>query len=198
MKDIEALKAKHAQEIADAIAENEVNEKLGRDAVRVSGESFTRKGKRSLWADCQSIYEMRDIMAILPMTEKSRAYTAKGEYEKLSYIFTTERNAGEPKTRLTMEYISGEYDVTLHWFIDTANVDIMQYFTTAYRELSDTEVRLYIGQKTRYNYDHRMNFPFLTFNSGHVIRYQGGTHKQVSEGHACCLASTIQCINDYE
>ena len=201
MNDITKMRAEFEEKIRLAELENKYNERLAPHGIeiRIIGASFTQKGKLQAsvrkagddWLKPLDEHDVQTALELLPMTEKSREYVGDNKYDMLSYSMDTHRSPNEWRTVLTIGYIHEDLDLSMDLPINEKNPELMQYFRMTARELDETEVRLYIGQKTAGNWNTRKNFQFLTFNSGSVVRFQGGRHKQISEGILTCIASSL-------
>lgn len=203
MNDIAKMRAEFEEKIRLAELENKYNERLVPYGIEIHiiGNSCTQKGKLQTsvkkagdaWTKPLDEHDVQNALELLPMTEKSRAYVGDHKYDELSYEMSTHRSPNEWRTVLSIGYIHEDLDLSIELPINEKNPELMQYFRKDARELDETEIRLYVGQKTAGNWMMRHNFQFLTFNSGRVVRFQGGRHMQVSEGHVCCIASSIEC-----
>ena len=203
MNDITKMRAEFEEKIRLAELENKYNERLEPHgiSIRIHGNSLTQKGKLSVsvyragdkWLNPLDEHNVQDLLELLPMTEKSRVYVGDHKYDELSYEMSTHRSPNENRTVLEIGYIHEDLDLSVKLPINEKNPELMQYFRKAARELGETEVRLYVGQKTAGNWQMRNNFQFLSFNSGRVVRFQGGHHKQVDEGIVSCIASSLWC-----
>ncbi len=201
MNDITKMRAEFEEKIRLAELENKYNERLAPHGIEISiiGASCMQNGKLQVsvrkagkdWLKPLDEHDVQATLELLPMTEKSRGYVGSSKYEMLSYLMDTHRSPNELRTMLTIGYIHEDLDLSIKLPINEKNPELMQYFCKTARELDEMEVRLYVGQKTAGNWNTRKNFPFLTFNSGHVVRFHGGRHKQINEGILCCIASSI-------
>ena len=201
MNDITKMRAEFEEKIRLAELENKYNERLAPHGIeiRIIGASCTQKGKLQAsvrkagddWIKPLDEHDVQTALELLPMTEKSREYVGDHKYDMLSYSMDTHRSPNECRTVLTIGYIHEDLDLSMDLPINEKNPELMQYFRMTARELDETEVRLYIGQKTSGNWNTRKNFQFLTFNFGSVVRFQGGRHKQISEGILTCIASSL-------
>lgn len=203
MKDIEKMRKEFAEQIRLAEIENKYSEPLAKYGLEISiiGNSFTQKGKiqataRKAENGLTTPLDERDvqnILEVLPMTEKSRVYIGDHKYDMLSYELATERNPREARTMLKIGYIHNELDLSIDLPINESDPELMQYFTRTQRELDSSTIGLYYGAVSPAQRGRLKMLSFLTFNCGHVVRFSGGTHRQISEGHANCIISSLQC-----
>lgn len=201
MNDIEKMKKEYEQKIKYAELENELNAKLEGMGIEfhIVGNSLTQKGKIHAFLtashpytlDKLNVLDMQNALNFFENTEDLRVYVGGDKYEALPYRMATSRTPSSPSTTLTIEWISGDYDIDAEMLLTNCGV-LMQYFTTTARELSTTEVNLWLGGANRWNYETRKNFRYYTFNSGSKTRFQGGTDLQTSRGHIECIAETIK------
>lgn len=200
--DLEKMRQELEKKLMYAQMENELNARAGFDwgAVKIIGESCTQSGKlqTTIWRDGYghdglTAAQVCEVLNTFPQTERSRVYIGLGKYDKLSYIFETERTPGHA-TILHLSYISDNLDLSLNMAIDPNDEDTTQFFRLTARELSDTEINLYLdGRRTKYNYNTRHNFQYYTFNLGKVVKFQGGRDRQVSEAAATTIAANLWC-----
>lgn len=198
---IEKMRQEFENKIKFAEMENEQNERVNWDfgTLRIVGESITQPGKihayirRNDWKEGLTATEAARVLNDFPQTERSRVYIGGNKYDSLSYIMETEKTPGRADL-LKISYISGEYDLSFDVVINPSDADLMQFFTVTRRELSDTEINLYLGGKrTKWNYNTRHYFPYYTFNLGQVVKFQGGRDRQINEGAAITIASNLWC-----
>lgn len=202
MNDIAKMREEFEQKIKYAQIENKINEGLEPDGIRISviGASCTSKDRLHISVRCVNSYtkgldirQMGCVLCKLPVTESYRSYTGvKGGYVLLPYEMQTHRGGNEFHTSLNVRWISNEFEVWATMSIDEKDEEIMQFFKETTRELTDTEVQLYCNGRTRWNYNRRNFHRFLTFNCGSVVKFQGGYHKQISEGILNSIAETLK------
>ena len=200
--DLEKMRQELEKKLMYAQMENELNARAGFDwgYFSIIGESLTQPGKlhtavrlNGYGHDGLTAAQVSEVLNKFPQTERSRAYIGTGKYEDLSYIMETERTPGHA-TILKINYISDNLDLSLNMAIDPNDEDTTQFFRMTARELSDTEINLYLdGRRTKYNYNTRHNFTYYTFNFGHVVKFCGGKDRQISEGAAITIASNLWC-----
>lgn len=190
MKDLEKMKKDFEQSMFFAQKENELQTFLSDNglnvAVSVIGHSFTQKGKlqTSIYfsPDCSNVEQCAAVLRTLSATEKSDCYAGKGKYQQMDYELQTHRGVRECFTKLNVNFIYEEYDISVEMEITGSN--LLNYFKEKTRELTDSEVNIYLGSKTRWNYNQRNFFKYLVFNNGKVVNFHGGYCKLVEEAAA--------------
>ncbi len=200
MNDIAKMRAEFEEKIRLAELENKYNEPLEKHGLRLSIFSKDKSGRLLASVRVDRGYDKpfnehdaQLILSLYPMTEKKSVYVGDHKYDNLSYEMSTERTPGQSRTILKIQYIHDELEIWMELPINERNPELMQYFMKTQRELDDREIGLYYGAVSPRTKSNVRMLPFLTFNSGRVVRFQGGHHKQVSEGHVCCIASSIEC-----
>ena len=204
MNDIAKMRKEFEEKIRLAELENKYNEKLDKYgmSVHIFSEhadegrylASVRKNEGS-WAELNE-EDVQSVLENLPMTDKIRVSAGHGKYEMLSYQMETERTPQRPRTLLKIRYIHNELELWIDLPINENNPDLMQYFQTTQRELDNQTIGLYYGSVSPRRKSSLQMLPFLTWNCGRVVRFQGGIHRQVAEGIVTCVASTILC-NSY-
>lgn len=193
MKDIEKIKKDFEEKLLFAEIENKYSERLAIGTfveLSIVCQSFTQKGKiHGYFRNVSTIQNVGMILSLFPVTEKSRVYIGSEKYEQLDYNITVHRYPIESGTECSIAWIHDELDLTIKFFIDENDEDLMQYFKRTERQLEESEYSSFGIQKIQWR---KRPFPFLTFNSGSVVKFAGGYHRQKSEGHAACLIETIK------
>lgn len=196
------MRSELEEKIRIAELENQYNETLEESGISISIFSRDKEGRylasfhkagEGRFTKSLDEHDAQNALRLLPMTEDKRVHVGHNEYEMLPYEMETSRTPGHP-TVLKIEWIHNDLELWFELPINERDIELMQYFTKATRELDETEIRLYIGQKTKYNKNTRENFQFWSFCCGRIVRFQGGYHKQISRGHLECIAESI--IND--
>lgn len=200
MNDIAKMRAEFEEKIRLAELENKYNEQLERHGLAMHVFSKDKDSDRllvSIRADRSydkpfNEHDAQFILRVLPMTEKMRVYIGHDKYEMLSYVMETERNPKQPRTMLKIKYVHENLEIWLELPINEQNNELMQYFTRTQRELDNDTIGLYYGCVSPREKSHLQMLPFLTWNCGQVVRFQGGCHRQISEGHLSCVAASIE------
>lgn len=180
MNDIEKMKVEYEQKIKWAEMENELSKKLPK-GVRISiiGNSLTQKGKLHTlissedWSRGLTEQQVGELMLAFPVTEKSRTYVGNDQYSEKDYEMQTHRYVHVHYTELRISWISGELDISVDVRLDYCSEEIRQFFIYDRRRLNCDELRY--GDKPE------TYLQFYTFAYGHVVRFSGGYHKQVSD-----------------
>lgn len=205
MNDIAKMRKEFDEKIRLAELENEYNERLEKSGIEiriVSGDSLMQKGKIHAtvrkagdWIKPLDGHDAQNALKLLPMTENLRVYNGK-EHVMLPYRMETHRSPSESRTILTVNYIHGDLDLSFDMTINESDPEMMQYFQRTQRELDSREIGLYYGAVSPRTKANVQMLPFLTFNCGKIVRFQGGHHTQLSEGHLTSIAASIEC-NDF-
>lgn len=200
--DLEKMRQEYEEKLRYAEMENELNARAGFDwgYISIIGESITQPGKlhtairlNGYGREGLTAAQAAEVLNTFPQTERARTYTGDRQYTELSYIMNVHRTPGQYATILSIEYISGDLDLSLEMAINPQDDDTMQFFRQTSRVLTDTEVNIYLHSRTRWNYNTRNNFTYYTFNLGRVVKFQGGHDKQTDEGAAIAIASNLWC-----
>ena len=195
MNDIEKMKAEFAEKLRIAQLENDEMARNGGIPVSVNGESYRKNGKTALGLGGilkgLSTKQVHDILQTYPWTEDIDTHVGTSGYTKLPYDMYV-LNGPNQTDRLAVNYISGDYEISFYMKIDTQDPDVMQFFDRKTRHLSDSEFSTYYKVKTRWNKDAIERFPYLTFNCGHVVKFQGGADKQIAPGILTSIMETIK------
>ena len=190
MKDIAKMREEMERKIRLAEMSNEVEEKVGIDCT-VMGESGTQKGKTWISFGDLDKEQAAKVLKMFPWTERSKTRSRNGEDIEISYVLETHRWPKEWNTKLDVEWISGEWAITFKMPILEGDDVLMQYFKRDWYELDNSSVGLWYGAVSPRDHAALKRQSMLSFNCGSVVRFQGGYHKQVSEGHAECIVSEI-------
>jgi hypothetical protein len=132
-------------------------------------------------------------MLAFPVTEKSTIYVGKDQYSEKKYEMQTHRYIHLPDTDLSISWVSGELDISLELKVELCSDEIKQFFTLTSRDVNHE----WRGTRTRWNMHLRYNFPFYTFAYGHVVRFQGGYHKQVSDSALSDIVEKFKYLAEY-
>lgn len=192
MKDIEEIKKEFEEKLLFAEIENKYSERLVGSNIELNivNRSFTQKGYiHGFFGNVSTTEDVGMILSIFPVTEKSRVYIGSGTHEQMDYNIAVHRYPNESGTECSIGWIHDELDLTIKFYIDENDEDLMQYFKRTERQLEESEYSSFGIQKIQWR---KRPLPFLTFNSGSVVKFVGGYHRQKSEGHAACLIETIK------
>lgn len=201
MNDIAKMRAEFEEKIHLAELENMYNEPLEMYGLHLSIFSTDKSGRLLASVRTERGYDKpfnehdaQIVMNTYPMTEKMRVYLGNDKYDELSYLMETERSPSQARTILKIHYIHDKLEIWLDLPINEKNNELMQYFRRTQRELNNQEIGLYYGAVSPRTKSNVRMLPFLTWNCGSVVRFQGGNHRQISEGHLCSVAESI--MND--
>lgn len=201
MNDIAKMKAEFKEKIRLAELENKYNSKLEKEGISLGIFSYDKENERYLvhfrtvnrpYDDPFNGHDAQTIMRTFPRTADIEVSVGAGKKERLPYDICTSRNPKEPRTMLKIRYIHENLEVWIDLPIDERNPELMQYFMRTQRELDSSTIGLYYGAVTPRERANLQMLPFLTFNCGHVVRFYGGTHRQISVGHLECIASSVE------
>lgn len=200
MNDIEKMKTEYEQKIKWAEMENELSKKLP-EGTRISiiGKSLTQKGKLQTsirgenWSRGLTEQQVGELMLAFPVTEKSRTYVGLDQYSEKEYEMQTHRYLHCPHTDLNISWVSGELTISLELKVELCSNEIKQFFTETYRDVNHE----WTGPKTRFNKQVRDRFHFYTFAYGHIVRFQGGYHKQVSDPALSDIVEKFKYLAEY-
>lgn len=190
MKDIAKMREEMERKIRQAEMSNEIEEKVGIECT-VMGESGTQKGKTWISFGEVTKEDATKILKAFPWTERSKTRSRNGEDIEISYILETHRYPKEWSTKLDIQWISGEWSISLKVPINEGDDVLMQYFKRDWYEIDDSTVGIYFGAVSPRDKENLKRQSMLSFNCGSVVRFYGGYNKQVSEGHAECIISEI-------
>lgn len=200
MKDIAKMRKEFEAKIRLAELENKYNEKLEPFGIRLSIFSTDENGRylasvskmNETWDKKFDGHDAQTALRLLPRTDDIRVNVGNSKYEMLPYEMETNRAPKDPRTTLKIHYVHEELVVWIDLPIDERNPELMQYFTRTQRELDRDTIGLYFGAVSPREKAQLQMLPFLTFNCGHVVRFYGGHHKQISRGHIECIAASIE------
>lgn len=188
MKDLAKMREKFEQELKYAEIENKVEQKLGFEGFRVVGESLTQKGKiHTFFANKLGIEQARSVLKEFEPTEKIKV---SGKDIWLYYLLKAHRYPNEPMTVLQIEWISGDYDLGMEMYVDDKEC-LKPYFKPDWYEIDNHDIGLFYGAVSPRQKSALKVQRFLSFNSGNVIRYQGGYRYQVNDGVATALIAEL-------
>jgi hypothetical protein len=133
------------------------------------------------------------LLSVFAPTEKIRcsAGSRTGEVE-LEYRMDVHRGYHDRATILKVDWVHEGCQFNAEIDIDESNLNLMNFFKKTMRKLTDIEVSTYCGAKTRWNYNIRNNFDFLTWNCGSIVRFQGGLHRQICHSVVHQLAEVLK------
>lgn len=206
MNDIKKMREEFEQKIKYAEMENTFSEELEPLGIRavVYGQDTVQKDKISLGfrsVDVCGHLTQENVCYLLnrfESTEPIKVYCGqKKDYQCLPFWMDTHRGPNDRGTILTIHWVFGVFRVGLEICIeDCASEDIRSLFRPANRCLDESEISSYGIQKTRWNLNYRENFPFLTFDGGEVVKFQGGYRRQISEGHLISIADAFKALSE--
>ena len=178
------------QKIKLAELSNKIEEQTGIEC-HAMGESCCQKSKQRIWFGEVTKEVAAKVLKMFPWTERSKTRSRNGEDILISYILSTEQRPNEYRTKLSIAWIHGEYDMGLDMRIDPSDDVLMGYFKSDKYEIDDSIIGLYFGAVSPSEKSNLRYRPCLSFNCGSVVRFYGGHFKQVSEGHADCIVAEI-------
>lgn len=199
MNDITKMRSELEEKIRIAEMENEYERQLEGTGLRLS--IFSKDGERYLasvrkvddsWRNPFNEHDAQTILRMFPKTDDIRTYVGNNKYEMLPYRMETERVPREPRTKLKIHYIHENLVLWIELPINEQNPELMQYFTRDQRVLDNDTIGLYFGAVSPQEKSRLQMLPFLTFNSGRVVRFQGGCRRQISVGHIECVIASIE------
>lgn len=202
MKDVEKIRREYDEKIRIAELENSYNVNLEKEGVTLTIFSRNKEGRhlgsvKKVGATLLNSFDGHDVQTVfrlLPITEDILVNVGGDQRIPLACQMQTHRAPRESCTTLSIHYISGELEVWIDLPVDERNHELMQYFTRTSRDLDGSTIGLYYGCVSTEERRHLQTLPFLTFNCGKVIRFQGGYHTQASAGHVSCILETL--MND--
>ncbi len=190
MKDIAKLREEYDRKLKYAEYENELEERVG-VSCSIIGSSLTQKGKTHVYFGSLSKEQTSRLLKEMPSTEDALTSGRGGVKMALPHILSVSRSPREAHTMLEMEWIHGEWDISLKMPLDPGDGVLMQYFRQGLYEIDNATIGLFYGAVSPREKSRLKDVPYLTFNSGDIIRYKGGRDKQLSAGHAECIISEI-------
>ena len=193
---IEEMKAKQARELELAELANKYLAIAKENGIECDvicyGKSYLAKGKWHIgFHHTESVCKKIDAKA-LGLLLAVFAPTEKIKEEELEYRMDVHRGYHDRATILNVAWIHEDCEFTTEIEIDESNLDLMNFFKETTRELTDIEVSTYLGAKTRWNYNTRNFFCFLTWNCGSVVHFQGGHHRQTCHSVIHQLAEVLK------
>lgn len=189
------------EKIRLAELENQYNEQLEKVGLSMSIFTTDKTGRNlaSIHKTTDDRYrnpfdghDAQNLLRILPMTESKSVYVGDHKYEPLPCEMETYRAPKSARTNLCVKYIHDNLEIWFELPINEQNNELMQYFQRTQRELDNSEIGLYYGCVSPREKSRLQMLPFLTFNCGRIVRFQGGHHKQISEGHISCIIASIE------
>lgn len=203
MINIEEMKAKQARELELAELANKylaIAKENGIECDAICyGKSYWAKGKWHIgFHHTESVCKKIDAKAlgllldVFAPTEKIKVSAGRGKEEELEYRMDVHRGYLDRATILDIAWIHEDCEFSTAIEIDENNLDLMNFFKETTRELTDSEVSTYCGAKTRWNYNTRNFFRFLTWNCGSIVHFQGGHHRQTCHSVIHQLAEVLK------
>lgn len=203
MINIEEMKAKQARELELAELANKylaIAKENGIECDAICyGKSYLAKDKWHIgFHHTESVCKKIDakalglLLAVFAPTEKIKVSVGRGKEEEFEYRMDVHRGYHDRATILNVAWIHEDCEFTTEIEIDESNLDLMNFFKETTRELTDSEVSTYLGAKTRWNYNTRNFFKFLTWNCGSLDCFQGGHHRQTCHSVIHQLAEVLK------
>lgn len=200
MINIEEMKAKQARELELAELANKYCAIAKENGIEIAVNYFSCMGKVHIaFHHTESVCQKIDaktlgmLFTVFAPTEyiKSSGSARTGEVE-LEYRMDVYRGCHDRATILDVDWIHEGCQFNAEIEIDENNLDLMNFFKETTRELTDSEVSTYLGAKTRWNYNTRNFFKFLTWNCGSIVHFQGGRHRQTCHSVIHQLAEVLK------
>lgn len=200
MINIEEMKAKQARELELAELANKYCAIAKENGIECDMSCFSCCGTKHISIrHTESVFKKIDakilglLLSVFAPTAniKCSGSARTGEVE-LEYRMEVHRGYHDRATILEVDWIHEECQFSAEIEIDESNLDLMNFFKKTTRELTDSEVSTYCGAKTRWNYNIRNNFSFLTWNCGSIVHFQGGHHRQICHSVIHQLAEVLK------
>ena len=191
MKDIEKMRQEFERKIKCAEMSNKIEAEVGIECSVMENGSCTQKGKEWLSFSKVTKEQAGKILKMFPWTERSKTRGHNGKDIEISYVLSTSRSPKDMFTTLDISWIHNEWAISMNLPIDPTDHILMQYFKRDSYEIDDSTIGLYFGAVSEREKGYLKNVSLLSFNCGDVVRFYGGHHKQVSEGHAECIVAEI-------
>lgn len=199
MINIEEMKAKQARELELAELANKYLAIAKENGIECDMSCFSCCGMKHISIrHTESVCKKIDaktlglLLAVFAPTEKIKVSAGSGKEEELEYRMDVHRGYHDRATILDVAWIHEGCQFHAEIEIDENNLDLMNFFKQTTRELTDSEVSTYLGAKTRWNYNTRNFFKFLTWNCGSIVRFQGGHHRQICHSVIHQLAEVLK------
>lgn len=200
MINIEEMKAKQARELELAELANKYCAIAKENGIECDMSCFSCFGMKHISIrHHESVCKKIDaktlglLLAVFAPTEniKCSGSSRTGEVA-LEYRMEVYRGYNDRATILDVDWIHDGCQFGAEIEIDENNLDLMNFFKETTRELADSEVSTYLGAKTRWNYNTRNFFRFLTWNCGSIVHFQGGHHRQICHSVIHQLAEVLK------
>lgn len=199
MNDIAKMRKEFEEKIRLAELENKYNEKLEKEGICIRIFSKDKNGRilasvqktDDEWRNPFNEHDAQNLLRLLPITDDYLVHVGHNKKELLPCDMCTYRSP-KKSTVLEVKYIHKDLEVWFELPINERNNELMQYFMKTQRELDNNEIGLYYGCLSPRQKSNVQMLPFLTFNCGSVVRFQGGRHKQISAGHISCILQSIE------
>jgi hypothetical protein len=209
MNDLEKMRQEFDKKMQYAQMENQVNEVLKNDGIEISiiGKSCSHKGLLHVSIHATkgnygftefrlTPLQVGAAMINFPVTQKTDINCVDGKLGEVDYKMVVHRYLHEHRTELSIDWISGEYDISVDMYIDdfVDDADFMQFFKIGCRDVD----REWTGARTRWNYNARHYFRYYTFNGGRITKFQGGRDYQMSDSYANSIAEMFKYRYQFE
>lgn len=199
MINIEEMKAKQARELELAELANKYCAIAKENGIECNMSCFSCFGMKHISIrHTESVCKKIDaktlglLLAVFAPTEKIKVSAGRGKEEEFEYEMEVHRGYHDRATILDVDWIHEGCQFRAEIEIDENNLDLMNFFKQTTRELTDSEVSTYLGAKTRWNYNTRNLFKFLTWNCGSIVHFQGGRHRQICHSVIHQLAEVLK------
>lgn len=197
MIDLEKLKEKQAKELADAQKANAYEEKLGNEALGLHLlDSFSKAVSQRICIHQKDLFkpltvlQAAEVLCKLPSTQDIKVHLGTKGAVMLPYKLQTSKSYRDPVDKIQICYISDGVEVDFYMEMDTSDAELMQFFKISHRTLRRDEYPE--TKRTRWNVNQFDNFQFYQWNSGNVIRFQGGYNTQYAHGIVTSFIETIK------
>ena len=197
MIDLEKLKEKQAKELADAQKANAYEEKLGNEALGLHLlDSFSKAVPQRICIHQKDLFkpltvlQAAEVLCKFPSTQDINVHLGSKGDVMLPYKLQTSKSYRDPHDKIQICYISDGIEVDFYMEMDTSDAELMQFFKISHRTLRRDEYPE--TKRTRWNVNQLDNFQFYQWNSGNVIRFQGGYNTQYAHGIVTSFIETIK------
>lgn len=188
MINIEELKQKQVHELENAQRSNELEKKLDNEELHVTildnfNTSFHKQRisiSRNPNFKPLTAKQAGEVLTKFLQEHPIKVYTGqKGGDKQLTYHIDVRKNTIDNIDKVEFHYNAEEIEVCFDMEVDQKDDEVMQFFTRTTRKLEEYE---YDSARTRWTADRFDNYPILSWKCGHIINFQGGYRRQVSEG----------------
>lgn len=197
MISIEELKQKQAHELENAQRSNELEKRLDNEELHVSLLDNFKSSFHKQRINISRIPNFKpltakqagEVLTKFLQEHPIKVYTVqKGGDAQLPYRIDVRKSTVDNIDKVEVHYNAEEIEVSFDMEIDQNDDELMQFFTHTTRKLDPSE---YDSARTRWTADRFDNYPILSWNSGHVVNFQGGFRRQIAE---CILLSFVEML----